>query len=72
MISNIKKSLDSYENIELYFDNDEAGNRAVEIIRNENQNTEDCRVLYSGFKDLNDWMIHKNPSPVRQMKHRRR
>lgn len=72
MISNIEKSLDSYENIELYFDNDEAGNRAVEIIRNENQNTEDCRVLYSGFKDLNDWMIHKNPSPVRQMKHRRR
>lgn len=72
MISKIKKSLDSYENIELYFDNDEAGNRAVEIIRNENQNTEDCRVLYSGFKDLNDWMIHKNPSPERQMKHRRR
>ncbi|MCD9853852.1 toprim domain-containing protein [Epilithonimonas sp. JDS] len=59
MISNIKKSLDSYENIELYFDNDEAGNRAVEIIKNENQNAEDCRILYSDFKDLNDWMIHK-------------
>lgn len=72
MISNIKKSLDSYEDIELYFDNDKAGNRAVEMIKNENQNTEDCRVLYSGFKDLNDWMIHKSPSPERQMKHRRR
>lgn len=72
MISNIKKSLDSYENIELYFDNDEAGNRAVEIIRNENQNAEDCRILYSDFKDLNDWMIHKNPLPERQVKQRRR
>ena len=72
MISNIKKSLDSYENIELYFDNDEAGNRAVEMIKNENKNAEDCRVLYSDFKDLNDWMIHKNPSPERQVKQRRR
>jgi len=72
MISNIKKSLDSYENIELYLDNDEAGNRAVEMIENENKNAEDCRVLYSDFKDLNDWMIHKNPSPERQVRQRRR
>ncbi len=72
MIHNIKSSLVNYENIELYFDNDEAGNRAFEIIRNENQNTEDCRVLYSGFKDFNDWMIHKDPSSERQVKQRRR
>jgi len=72
MIHNIKNSLGNYENIELYFDNDEAGNRAVEMIKNEKQNAEDCRILYSDFKDLNDWMIHKNPSPVRQVKQRRR
>ena len=72
MISNIKKSLEDYENIELYFDNDKAGNRAVEMIENENKNVEDCRILYSGFKDLSDWLIHKNPSNERQVKHRRR
>ena len=72
MISKIKKSLEAYGHIELYFDNDEAGNRAVEMIKNEKQNSEDCRVLYSDFKDLNDWMIHKNPSPERQVKHKRR
>ncbi len=72
MIHNIKNSLGKYENIELYFDNDEAGNRAVEMITSENKNAEDCRVFYSDFKDLNDWVIHKNPSPERQMKHRRR
>ncbi|MBV6878491.1 toprim domain-containing protein [Epilithonimonas ginsengisoli] len=72
MIHDIKNSLENYKNVQLYFDNDEAGNRAVEIIRNQNQNAEDCRVLYSDFKDLNDWMIHKNPSPERQVKHRRR
>ena len=72
MISKIKNAIENYENIELYFDNDEAGNRAVEIIRSENKNAEDCRVLYSDFKDLNDWMIHKNPSPERQVKYRLR
>lgn len=72
MIHNIKSSLGNYEKVELYFDNDEAGNRAVEMIKNEKQNAEDCRVLYSDFKDLNDWMIHKNPSNERQVKQRRR
>ena len=72
MIHNIKNSLGNYENIELYFDNDEAGNRSVEMIENENEIAEDCRFFYSGFKDLNDWLIHKNSSNERQMKHRRR
>ncbi|AZI54752.1 toprim domain-containing protein [Epilithonimonas vandammei] len=72
MVSNIKNSLENYKNIELYFDNDEAGNRAVEMIKNENQNAVDCRVLYSDFKDLNDWLIHKNPSNERQVRYRRR
>jgi len=72
MISKIKNSIENYENIELYFDNDEAGNRAVEMSKNENKNAEDCRILYSDFKDLNDWMIHKNPPSERQVKLRRR
>lgn len=35
MISNLKNLLKDYENIERYFDNDEAGNRAIEMIKNE-------------------------------------
>ena len=62
MINKIKNSLKNYEKIDLYFDNDEAGNRAVEIIKNEKIEAEDCRVLYSDFKDLNDWLIHGNPN----------
>ncbi len=61
MVNKIQNSIQNYENIELYFDNDEAGNRAVEMIKSENENTEDCRVLYSDFKDLNDLLIHENP-----------
>ena len=71
MIHKIKNSLENYEKIDLYFDNDDAGNRAVEIIKNENNEAEDCRVLYSNFKDLNDWLIHKNPSIDRTIKYNR-
>jgi len=72
MISNINNSLENYKNIELYFDNDEAGNRAVEMLKNENKSAEDCRRLYADFKDLNDWLILKNPSNERQVKLKRR
>ena len=72
MTHKIKNSLGNYKNIELYFDNDEAGTRAVEMIKNDLKNAEDCRVLYSGFKDLNDWLIQNNPTEERQVKYRRR
>jgi len=61
MINKIKNSLENYEKIDLYFDNDDAGNRAVKIIKNENNEAEDCRVLYSDFKDLNEWLVHNDP-----------
>lgn len=60
MINKIKNDLGNYQNIELYLDNDDAGNRVVEIIKNENQNAKDCRALYSSFKDLNDWLVNGN------------
>ena len=72
MIHKIKNEIGNYKNIELYFDNDDAGTRAVEMIKSMNTNTEDCRVLYSDFKDLNDWLIHNNLSTERQVKYRRR
>ena len=72
MINKIKNSLKNYETIDLYFDNDEAGNRAVNVIKNESENAEDCRLLYTNFKDLNDWLIHKNPSNERVVNFKRR
>jgi 5S rRNA maturation endonuclease (ribonuclease M5) len=72
MIHKIKNEIGNYKNIELYFDNDEAGTRAVEIIKNDLKNAEDCRVLYSDFKDLNYWLLQNNPTEERQVKYRRR
>ena len=57
MISKIKNLHKKYKKIELYFDNDEAGNRAVETLKKEFENVEDDRILYKDFKDLNDWAI---------------
>ncbi len=57
MISKIKNSLENYKKIELYFDNDEAGNIAVETLKKEFENVEDDRILYKDFKDLNDWVM---------------
>lgn len=70
MIHNIKSSLGKYEKVELYLDNDEAGNRAVEIISNEIQNAKDCRVLYSDFKDLNEYLNQKTSEVENQSKPR--
>ncbi|AZA88687.1 DNA primase [Chryseobacterium shandongense] len=68
MIQNIKNSLEKYENIELYFDNDQAGNRAVESISDVLQNVKDCRALYSNFKDLNEYLSKKTEEVQKQYK----
>ena len=59
MIFKIEKIIDSYEKIELYFDNDEAGNRATNEIKQLNPYVEDNRILYQNYKDLNDFIISK-------------
>ena len=70
MIHNIKNSLENYENIELYFDNDEAGSRAAEMLKNEMENVEDCRVLYSDLKDLNEYLTQQTNEVHQQYKPR--
>lgn len=59
MIFKIEKIIDSYEKIELYFDNDEAGNRATNEIKQLNPHVEDYRTLYQNYKDLNDFIMSK-------------
>ena len=70
MVSKIKNDLGNYQHIELYFDNDGAGNHAVEMIKSKNEKAEDCRILYSSFKDLNEWLIHEYPSNEVKIHHK--
>ena len=59
MIFKLEKIIKSYEKIELYFDNDEAGNRATNEVKRLNPYVEDNRILYQNYKDLNDFIMSK-------------
>ncbi|MFH6965051.1 toprim domain-containing protein [Flavobacterium plurextorum] len=47
--------LKNYEKIELFLDNDTAGNKYTEIIKEAFPNSIDCRGKFKGYKDLNEW-----------------
>ena len=59
MIFKLEKIIENYEKIELYFDNDEAGNKATNEVKQLNPYVEDNRILYQNYKDLNDFIISK-------------
>lgn len=48
--------LENYEKIELYLDGDESGNKYANFIKNKFENATDCKEIYFGFNDLNDWL----------------
>lgn len=53
--------LDEYSTIKLFFDNDEAGNKATNfIVENANGKIIDNRIHYKNFDDLNDYLIAIN------------
>ncbi|OCB78843.1 toprim domain-containing protein [Flavobacterium crassostreae] len=47
--------LSNYTAIELYLDNDEAGDKYTSLILNQFSTAQDCRTIYNGFKDLNEY-----------------
>lgn len=62
-VSNLPKALyplGDYERIHCFLDNDDAGRKAVEVIKNEYDiRVRDSSHLYSGHKDLNDYLCGK-------------
>jgi 5S rRNA maturation endonuclease (ribonuclease M5) len=51
--------LNEYNDIKLYLDNDEAGNKATNYILENFPNASDYRINYKEFKDLNEWLVRK-------------
>lgn len=47
--------LENYQIIELYLDNDTTGNKYTEIAQKNFQKAIDCRGMFKGYKDLNEW-----------------
>ena len=56
LINRCDEILSNYDEIELYFDNDAAGNSHTKSTREKFKNAKDCRAFYKDFKDLNEWL----------------
>lgn len=49
--------LSDYDFIELYLDNDTTGDKYTSLVMGEFKNAKDFRVLFHGFKDLNECLV---------------
>ncbi|SNB06294.1 toprim domain-containing protein [Flavobacterium psychrophilum] len=47
--------LKDYKAIELYLDNDSAGDKYTNVVIENFENAVDCRAIFKGFKDYNEW-----------------
>jgi len=55
----IKSNLTAYKGIWTFFDNDVAGKKAVQELQSTCNNVNDLSYFYSGHKDLNEYLCHK-------------
>lgn len=62
MFFKAEEMLKSYDTISLFLDNDQNGNSTKKSFKSKYKNVEDCSLLYSGFKDLNDWFTENSKS----------
>ena len=58
LINRCDEILLNYDEIELYFDNDAAGNSHTKSTQEKFKNAKDCRAFYEDFKDLNEWLVN--------------
>lgn len=56
MVFKVENKLAEYDKILLYLDNDTNGKSVKKKIEMRYKNVEDCSLIYSEFKDLNDWI----------------
>lgn len=62
-VSFVKRSMEvmhGYESIVALLDNDDAGRKAIATLESEGIKFENCAGLYSGYKDLNDFLVAKS------------
>jgi DNA primase len=60
------KIMDSYTLIDLYLDNDSAGKKTTKKLIKYSKNCIDRSGLYTGFKDVNEWLIHRTKKGLGQ------
>jgi len=58
-LGKVKSTLTAYKGIFTFFDNDQAGKRAVQELQAAYNTINDLSYCYSGYKDLNDYLCRK-------------
>lgn len=56
LVNRVEELLENYKIIETYFDNDTAGNSAIEQIKKYRTDSKDYRKIYKNYKDINDYL----------------
>ncbi|MNL42069.1 hypothetical protein D3C87_1645060 [compost metagenome] len=56
--------LKSYSSVNLYLDNNSAGEKATQLIKSDVIQSQDRRIEFKGFNDLNDYLCRKHKSNV--------
>jgi hypothetical protein len=65
-LGKVKSTLTAYKGIFTFFDNDQAGRKAVQEIQSDSNNVNDLSYSYSGSKDLNEYLCQKHKSQMKQ------
>jgi DNA primase len=65
-LGKVKSTLKAYKGIFTFFDNDQAGRKAVQKIQSDRNNVNDLSYSYSGCKDLNEYLCRKLTPQMRQ------
>ena len=65
-LGKVKSTLTAYKGIFTFFDNDQAGRKAVQEIQSDSNNVNDLSYSYSGCKDLNEYLCQKQKPQMKQ------
>jgi hypothetical protein len=66
-LGKVKNTLTAYKGIFTFFDNDQAGKKAVQELQSSCNNVNDLSYSYSGQKDLNEYLCQKYKPQVKQV-----
>lgn len=64
-LGKVKSMLAAYKGIFAFFDNDQAGQKAVQDLQSTCNNVNDLSYFYSGYKDLNEYLVHKHRKQIK-------
>ena len=66
LLSKVAPRLGRYQMVESFLDNDEAGRKALDVLKQFCPKVIDLSALYRDYKDLNEWLIRQDEIKAKQ------